>query len=82
MALLQRGIAPRYSETPLLGTLRRVLKVFVLTGVKFIESKKLTFKLQRTVNEYAAKRRIYKRPGQQKYTVSRHTEFCKADRTT
>ena len=82
MALLQRGIVPRYSETPLLGTLRRVLKVFVLTGVKCIESKKLTFKLQRTVNEYAAKRRIYKRPEQQKYTVSRHTEFCKADRTT
>ena len=27
--------------------------MFVLTGVKFIESKKLTFKLQRTVNEYS-----------------------------
>ena len=44
-------------------------------------SNKLTFKLQRTANEYAAKRRIYKRPDQQKYTLSRHTEFCKADRT-
>ena len=43
---------------------------------------KLTFKSQRTANEYAAKRRIYKRPDQQKYTLSRHTEFCKADRTT
>ena len=43
---------------------------------------KLTFKLQRTTNKYAAKRRIYKRPDQQKYTLSRHTEFCKADRTT
>ena len=27
--------------------------MFVLTGVKFKESKKLTFKLQRTVNEYS-----------------------------
>ena len=42
----------------------------------------LTFKPQMTANEYAAKRRIYKRPDQQKYTLSRHTEFCKADRTT
>ena len=42
----------------------------------------LTFKLQRTANEYAAKRRIYKRPDQQKYTLSRHAEFCKTDRTT
>ena len=40
IALLQRGIEPRYSQTSLL---RRALKVFVLTGVKFIESKKLTF---------------------------------------
>ena len=29
---------------------------------------KLTFKLQRTANEYAAKSGIYKRPDQQKYT--------------
>ena len=27
-------------------------------------------------------RRIYKRPDQQKYTLGRHIEFCKADRTT
>ena len=27
-------------------------------------------------------RRIQKRPDQQKYTLSRNTEFCKADRTT
>ena len=40
IALLQRGIEPRYSQTSLL---RRALKVFVLTRVKFIESKKLTF---------------------------------------
>ena len=45
-------------------------------------SNKLTSKSQRTANQYAAKRRIYKRPDQQKYTLSRHTEFCKADRTT
>ena len=45
-------------------------------------SNKLTFKPQRTANQYAAKRRIYKRPEQQKYTLSRHTEFCKGDRTT
>ena len=43
---------------------------------------KLTFKVQRAANEYAAKRGIYKRPDQQKYTLSRHTEFCKADRAT
>ena len=43
---------------------------------------KLTFKVQRTANEYAPKRGIYKRPDQQKYTLSRHTEFCKADRAT
>ena len=42
----------------------------------------MTFKLQRTANEYAAKCRIDRRPYQQKYTLSRHTEFCKADRTT
>ena len=30
----------------------------------------LTFKLQRTANEYAAKRRIYKRLDQQTYTLS------------
>ena len=42
----------------------------------------LTFKLQRTANEYAAKPWIYKRPDQQNHTLSRHTEFCKADRTT
>ena len=42
----------------------------------------MTFKLQRTANEYAAKCRIDRRPEQQKYTLSRHTEFCKADRTT
>ena len=35
-------------------------------------SNKLTFKLQRTANEYAAKRRIGKRPDRQKYTLSRH----------
>ena len=35
-----------------------------------------------TANEFAAKRRICKRPDQQKYTLSRHTEFCKAERTT
>ena len=29
---------------------------------------KLTFKLQRTASEYAAKRSTYKRPDQQKYT--------------
>lgn len=40
IALLQRGIEPRYSQTSLL---RRALKVFVITRVKFIESKKLTF---------------------------------------
>ena len=45
-------------------------------------SNQLTFKPQMTANQYAAKRRIYKRPDQQKYTQSRHTEFCKADRTT
>ena len=45
-------------------------------------SNQLTFKPQMTANQYAAKRRIYKRPDQQKYTLSRHTEFCKADRTT
>ena len=45
-------------------------------------SNKLTSKPQRTANQYAAKRRIYKRPDQKKYTLSRHTEFCKADRTT
>ena len=33
---------------------------------------KLTFKLWRAANEYAAKNRIYKRPDQQKYTLSRH----------
>ena len=43
---------------------------------------KLTFKLQRTANEYAAKSKIYKRPDQQIYTLSRHSEFCKADRAT
>ena len=43
---------------------------------------KLAFKLQRTANEYAAKRSIYKIPYQQKYTLSRHTEFCKAARAT
>ena len=42
----------------------------------------LAFKLQRTTNECPAKRRIYKRPDQPKYTQSRHTDFCKADRTT
>ena len=47
-----------------------------------LDSNKLTSKLQRTANEYAAKRRIYERPDQQKYTLSGHTEFCKADRTT
>lgn len=31
-------------------------------------------KLQRTVNEYAVKCRIYERPDQPKYTLSRHTE--------
>ena len=45
-------------------------------------SNQLTFKPQMTANQYAAKRRIYKRPDQQKYTLSRHTEFSKADRTT
>ena len=48
----------------------------------FRYSNKLTSKLQRTANEYAAKRRIYERPDQQKYTLSGHTEFCKADGTT
>ena len=43
---------------------------------------KLTFKMQRTANEYAAKSKIYKRPDQQIYTLSRHSEFCKADRAT
>ena len=47
-----------------------------------LNSHKLTFKLQRTANEYAAKPWIYKRPDQQNHTLSRHTEFCKADRTT
>ena len=45
-------------------------------------SNQLTFKPQMTANQYAAKRRIYKRPDQQKYTLSRNTEFSKADRTT
>ena len=31
----------------------------------------MAFKLQRTAKEYAAKRRIHKRPDQQKYTLSR-----------
>ena len=30
--------------------------------------------MQRTENEYAANLRIYKRPEQQKYTLSRHIE--------
>ena len=42
----------------------------------------MTFKLQGTANENAAERSIYRRPDHQKYTLSRHTEFCKADRTT
>ena len=46
------------------------------------EIHKLTFKLQRTANENAAERSIYRRPDHQKYTLSRHIEFCKADRTT
>ena len=45
-------------------------------------SNQLKFKPQMTANQYATKRRIYKRPDQQKYTLSRHTEFSKADRTT
>ena len=45
-------------------------------------SNKLTFKLQRTGNKFAAKRRIYRRSDRQKYTLSRHTEFCKAGCTT
>ena len=55
------------------------------TKWKYVNSKLIeewTFKLQRTAKEYAAKRRIFKRPDQQKYTLSRHTEFCKADRST
>ena len=40
-----------------------------------VKGKKLTFKLQRTTDEYAAKCRIYIRPDQQKYTLSRHTDF-------
>ena len=40
-----------------------------------VQGKKLTFKLQRTTDEYAAKCRVYKRHDQQKYTLSRHTEF-------
>ena len=51
-------------------------------SLSYFLGKKLTFKLQRTANEYAAKCRIDRRPEQQKYTLSRHTEFCKADRTT
>ena len=42
------------------------------SDLEISRSNKLTFKLQRTANEYAAKRRIYKRPDQQKYTLSRH----------
>ena len=34
----------------------------------------LAFKLQRTAKEYAAKRRIYKRPDQQKHTLSRRIQ--------
>ena len=39
------------------------------------------FKLQTIANEYASEHRIYRRPGQQIQTPSRHIEFYKADRT-
>ena len=51
-------------------------------SINLYKTKKLRFKLQRTANDYAVKRRIYKRPDQEKYTLSRHTDFYKADRTT
>ena len=34
----------------------------------------MTFKLQRIANKYTAKRRINKRPDQQKYTLSRRSD--------
>ena len=61
------------------------ISLFFLSGCSCalkLSSHILTFKLQRTANEYAAKPWIYKRPDQQNHTLSRHTEFCKADRTT
>ena len=51
-------------------------------SINLYKIRKLRFKRQRTANDYAVKRRIYKRPDQEKYTLSRHTEFYKADRTT
>ena len=39
------------------------------------------FKLQTIANECASEHRIYRRPGQQIQTPSRHIEFYKADRT-
>ena len=51
-------------------------------SLSYFLGKKMTFKLQRTPNQYAAKCRIDRRPYQQKYTLSRHTDlFCKASST-